>query len=107
MQVVGGRFYHMIARGKRAPCEGRATFTTVVDKQETVEVVVVGRKQEGRGRTKDVELGHFELGGIHPTEVGIPQIVVTYTLLDGMRLRVTALDKQRGHSRQMTCKQLR
>lgn len=108
VQVVGGRFYHMIARGKRPPCEGRATFTTVVDRQETVEIVVVGRKQDGRSRvTKDVELGHFELGGIHPAEVGIPQIVVTYSLLDDMRLRVTALDKQRNHSRQMTCKQLR
>ena len=108
VQVVGGRFYHMIARGKRPPCEGKATFTTVVDRQETVEIVVVGRKQDARSRvTKDIELGHFELGGIHPSEVGTPQIVVTYSLTDDMRLRVTALDKQRGASRQMTCKQLR
>ena len=56
VQVVGGRFHHLIARGKRPPCEGRATFTTVVDMQESVEIIVVGRAPN----VKSLHLGHFE-----------------------------------------------
>ena len=56
VQVVGGRFHHLIARGKRPPCEGRATFTTVVDMQESVEIVVVGRAPN----VKSLHLVHFK-----------------------------------------------
>ena len=56
VQVVDGKFHPMIAKGKRPPCEGRATFTTVVDLQESVEIVVVGRAPN----VNSVHLGHFE-----------------------------------------------
>ena len=56
VQVMGGRFHHLIARGKRPPCEGKATFTTVVDMQESVEIVVVGRAPN----VKSLHLGHFK-----------------------------------------------
>ena len=62
VQVVGGRFHHLIARGKRPPCEGRATFTTVVDMQESVEIVVVGRAPN----VKSLHLGHFKCGLLLP-----------------------------------------
>lgn len=56
VQVVGGKFHHLIARGKRPPCEGKATFTTVNDMQESVEIVVVGRAPN----VKSLHLGHFK-----------------------------------------------
>ena len=108
VQVVGGRFHQMIVRGARPPCEGKATFTTVVDRQESVEIVVVGRRQEGgRGKLESVQLGHFELSGIHPSAVGVPQVQVTLNLQEDFRLRVTALDKQRNHTRQIAIRELR
>jgi len=103
VQVVGGRFHHLIARGKRPPCEGRATFTTVVDMQESVEIVVVGRAPN----VKSLHLGHFELGGVAPNKIGIPQIIVTLQLDESFKLRVTALDKQRNHTRQMTLREIK
>jgi hypothetical protein len=56
VQVVGGNFHHLIARGKRPPCEGKATFTTVNDMQESVEIVVIGRAPN----VKSLHLGHFK-----------------------------------------------
>lgn len=103
VQVVGGKFHHLIARGKRPPCEGKATFTTVNDMQESVEIVVVGRAPN----VKSLHLGHFKLDGITPSKAGIPQVVVTLQLDEAFKLRVTALDKQRNHSRSLVCKEVK
>ena len=165
VQVVGGKFHHLIARGKRPPCEGKATFTTVNDMQESVEIVVVGRAPN----VKSLHLGHFKcellsaptpapplprpppprprspraaaclrpvhsrwprlrpltpdpltsdpspprsvrgrrLDGITPNKAGIPQVVVTLQLDEAFKLRVTALDKQRNHSRSLVCKEVK
>ena len=47
------------------------------------------------------------LGGITPNAVGMAQLIVTYKLMEDFTLRVTALDKQRNHSRQIMCRELR
>jgi len=103
VQVMGGRFHHLIARGKRPPCEGKATFTTVVDMQESVEIVVVGRAPN----VKSLHLGHFKLDGVAPNKVGIPQVVVTLQLDEAFNVRVTALDKQNNKSRTLVCKEIK
>ena len=47
------------------------------------------------------------LDGIMPNKVGIPQVVVTLQLDEAFKLRVTALDKQRNHSRSLVCKEVK
>lgn len=42
-----------------------------------------------------------------PNKVGIPQVVVTLQLDEAFKLRVTALDKQRNHSRSLVCKEVK
>ena len=47
------------------------------------------------------------LDGIAPNKTGIPQVVVTLQLDEAFKLRVTALDKQRNHSRSLVCKEVK
>ena len=47
------------------------------------------------------------LDGITPNKAGIPQVVVTLQLDEAFKLRVTALDKQRNHSRSLVCKEVK
>ena len=47
------------------------------------------------------------LDGITPSKAGIPQVVVTLQLDEAFKLRVTALDKQRNHSRSLVCKEVK
>ena len=47
------------------------------------------------------------LDGVAPNKTGIPQIIVTLQLDEAFKLRVTALDKQRNHSRSLVCKEVK
>ena len=66
LQVVGGKFYPMLARGTKPPATKRMMMTTTLDKQTSLDVVVIitSDDQGKRGR----KVGEFELDGITPSK---------------------------------------
>jgi len=92
VQVVGGEFFKMIAKGTPAPVEKKAMFTTTVSNQNEVEIVVIasGAQDPSRG----LEIGRFTLGGIAPGKAGLAMLEVTLILAADNSLRVTATDRQ-------------
>ncbi len=100
LQVVGGNFYQMMARGTVPPCAKKAMMTTVLDNQPSVDIVVVLSETEKNSRGK--VLGEFTLDGIQPTAKGVPQVEVTLNLDTNNMLRVTAHDVQGNRARALT-----
>lgn len=99
VQVAGGKFYPVIARGSQPPATKRVMMTTTRDKQTSMDIVVVITQDE-QGR-KGKKLGEFELDGIAPNRAGTAQIEVTFTLSMDNTLRVSALDKQGNRARHL------
>jgi len=100
VQVVGGKFHEMIARGTRPPVTKRVMMTTTNEKQTSMDIVIIlASDQQGR---KGRKLGEFELDGIAPARGGVPQVVVTFTLSGDHTLRVSAVDQQGQRARALT-----
>jgi len=103
VQVVGGKFHEMIPRGTRAPATKRMTMTTTVDKQMSMDIVII-LASDGQGR-KGRNLGEFELDGIAPARAGVPQVVVTFAISSDQTLRVSAVDQQGQRTRALTVRE--
>jgi len=103
LQVVGGKFYPMLARGTKPPATKRVMMTTTMEKQTSLDVVVIitSDDQGKRGR----KVGEFTLDGITPSRAGVPQVEVTFVLSNDNSLRVSALDKQGNRTRSLTVKE--
>ncbi len=75
------------------------TFTTVVDKQSSVEIhVLQGEREVAQGNRS---LGKFELVGIPPAPRGVPQIEVVFEVDANGILNVSAIDKTTSNQQQM------
>lgn len=76
------------------PCKQTQTFSTAVDNQPSVEIVIT---QGNRTRSSDNYLiGRFTLSGIAPAPRHVPQIEVTFEVDHNNILKVTAVDKGSG-----------
>ena len=102
IQVVGGNFYTMMPKRTSAPANKKVMMTTTLDRQSSIDVVVILSETEQNRRGKVI--GEFNLDGIAPAGKGVPQIEVTFNLDTGNVLRVTANDLQGGRSRALTVK---
>ncbi|HYD01873.1 MAG TPA: Hsp70 family protein, partial [Phycisphaerales bacterium] len=69
-------------------------FSTAVDSQPSVQIVVLQGEREFAKDNR--ELGKFELSGIDPAPRGVPQIEVEFALDANGILTVTAADKGTG-----------
>ena len=70
------------------PCKREQVFSTAVDNQPNVDIVVA---QGERPMTKDnKQVGMFRLDGILPARRGVPQIQVTFDIDANGILKVTA-----------------
>lgn len=100
IQVVGGRFEHVIQKGTHFPIEKTSTFSTSEDYQTTVEIKIF----EGmRPRAADnVFLGSFRLDGIESKPKGHPHIEITFMIDSNGILSVTA--KDRGSTKSQSLK---
>ena len=88
---VGGSFFPLLERNSKIPSARTRTFTTVVDNQESVRVVV--RQGHSRRASENELLGEFRLEGLRPAPRMEPKLDVTFRLdLSGM-LHVTATDR--------------
>jgi molecular chaperone DnaK len=94
LETMGGVMTKIIERNTTIPVRRSETFSTAVDNQPAVDVVVL---QGERERAADNRvLGRFQLTGIRPAPRGEPQIEVTFDIDANGILNVTARDKDTG-----------
>ena len=84
----------MIEANTTIPTKKTETFTTAVDNQPSVEIVIYQGERPMAAQNK--LLGRFHLDGIMPARRGEPQIEVTFDIDANGILNVTAKDKATG-----------
>lgn len=96
---VGGQFLEMIPAGAPPPMVVTKQLTTVIDDQRTAQIVVVAKTPAA---PEGLEMGHFQLGGIHPQRAGSQRVQVTFHLVSENKLQCTAFYKQGNRKRHLT-----
>ena len=94
VETLGGVMTKIIPRNTTIPTKKSETFSTAVDGQSNVEIVVLQGEREMA--TDNKKLGTFRLDGIPPAPRGVPQIEVTFDIDANGILAVTAKDKGTG-----------
>ena len=103
LQVVNGKFFAMMPRGTRPPKVATKTMTTTMDRQSSMDIVIV-LSSDDYGR-KGRKIGEFTLDGIAPAKAGVPQVEVTFNLSTDNSLRVSAVDNQGSRQRALVVKE--
>ena len=94
LETKGGVFTKLVERNTTIPTEKKETFTTAEDNQTAVTIKVY---QGERPMAADNRLlGEFNLEGIPPARMGVPQIEVAFNIDANGILNVTARDKGTG-----------
>ena len=97
-----GRLAKIIEGNTTIPCKKSQTFTTAVDNQDAVDIVIL---QGERTYADDCKrIGTFRLDGITPAKAGVPQIEVSFDIDANGVLNVTAKDKATGKEQSITIK---
>jgi len=100
IEVNGNMFGKLVEANTTIPCKKSQIFTTAVDNQPAVSIVVL---QGERPMSKDnKQIGVFNLDGIAPAPRGIPQIEVTFDIDANGTLTVTAVDKGTNKEQHIT-----
>jgi molecular chaperone DnaK len=100
VETMGGLMTKIIERNTTIPVRRSETFSTAVDNQPAVDIVVL---QGERERAADNRvLGRFQLTGIRPAPRGEPQIEVIFDVDANGILNVTARDKDTGAEQGIT-----
>src|ERR1700730_7745875 len=100
VETAGGVMTKIIERNTTIPARRSEVFTTAVDNQPAVDIVVL---QGEREVAKDNRvLGRFKLENIRPAPRGEPQIEVTFDIDANGILHVTARDKDTGAEQGIT-----
>jgi molecular chaperone DnaK len=94
LETKGGVMTTLVPRNTTIPTEKKEVFTTAEDNQNAVTIKVY---QGERPMAADNRfLGEFNLEGIPPARMGVPQIEVTFNIDANGILNVTAKDKGTG-----------
>ena len=100
IDTMGGIMATVVEANTTIPCSKSQIFTTAVDNQPAVTIVVA---QGNRPMTKDnKQIGLFNLEGIAPAKRGVPQIEVTFDIDANGILSVSARDKGTGKEQKIT-----
>ena len=100
IETAGGVATAMIERNTTIPAKKSQIFSTAVDQQPSVDIVVA---QGERSMVKDNKvLGTFSLSGIATAPRGVPQIEVTFDLDANGILTVSAKDQGTGKTQNIT-----
>jgi molecular chaperone DnaK len=98
--VEGDMMARLIERNSPIPIDQSQVFSTAVDNQSTVEIVVVQGERELA--TENKILGRFVLTGIDPAPSGQPLIKVTFSVTVDGTLSVSAKDQKSGATKSVT-----
>jgi molecular chaperone DnaK len=94
LETKGGVFTKLVERNTTIPTEKKETFTTAEDNQSAVTIKVY---QGERPMAADNRLlGEFNLEGIPPARMGVPQVEVSFNLDANGIVQVSAKDKGTG-----------
>ncbi|CAK0874504.1 unnamed protein product [Prorocentrum cordatum] len=100
VETLGGVATVLISRNTTIPTKKTEVFSTAVDSQPSVEIVVL---QGERQFAKDNKiLGTFRLDGVPPAPRGVPQIEVTFDIDANGILNVAAKDRGTGKEQTIT-----
>ncbi|SDG23295.1 molecular chaperone DnaK [Pseudonocardia oroxyli] len=100
VETQGGLMTTIVERNSTIPVRRSEVFSTAVDDQPAVDVVVL---QGERERAADNRvLGRFQLTGIRPAPRGEPQVEVVFDIDANGILNVTARDKDTGAEQGIT-----
>jgi len=100
IETKGGIATRMIERNTTIPTRRSETFTTAADNQPEVEIHVLQGERQMASANKS--LGKFQLTGIPPAPMGIPQIEVTFDIDANGIVHVSAKDLGTGKEQAMT-----
>lgn len=100
LETKGGVFTKLVERNTTIPTEKKETFTTAEDNQTAVTVKVYQGERPMAGDNR--LLGEFNLEGIPPARMGVPQIEVAFNIDANGILAVTARDKGTGKEQKIT-----
>jgi molecular chaperone DnaK len=94
LETKGGVMTVLVPKNTTIPTEKKETFTTADDNQTAVTIKVFQGERPMAGDNR--LLGEFNLEGIPPARMGVPQIEVSFNLDANGILNVTARDKGTG-----------
>lgn len=97
--TLGNVMTVLVPANTTIPVDKEETFSTAVDNQPSVEIVVLQGNRPMAGDNKC--LGTFYLDGIAPAPRGVPQISVKFSIDANGLLTVTAKDKATGKEQQI------
>jgi molecular chaperone DnaK len=100
LETKGGVMTVLVPRNTTIPHEKKETFTTAEDMQTAVTIKVY--QGERPMASDNRELGTFNLEGIPPARMGVPQIEVTFSIDVNGILSVSARDKGTGKEQKIT-----
>lgn len=100
VETLGGVMTKLVPRNTTIPVQKSEIFSTAMDGQTNVEIVVLQGEREMAKDNKS--LGTFRLDGIPSAPRGIPQIEVTFDIDANGMLAVSAKDKASGKQQSIT-----
>ncbi len=99
VETAGGVFTKIIDKNTTIPCKKGQVFSTAVDNQPLVSVLVLQGEREMAADNKT--LARFELVGIPPAPRGVPQIEVSFDIDANGIVHVSAKDLGTGKQQQV------
>ncbi|MDJ0570838.1 MAG: molecular chaperone DnaK [Pleurocapsa sp. MO_192.B19] len=100
VETLGGVMTKLVPRNTTIPVQKSEMFSTAMDGQTSVEILVLQGERELAKDNKS--LGTFRLDGIPAAPRGIPQIEVTFDIDANGILAVSAKDKASGKQQSIT-----
>jgi molecular chaperone DnaK len=102
IETMGGVMAKIIQKNTTIPTKGQQTFSTAEDNQPAVTIKVFQGERELVQYNK--LLGEFNLEGIMPAPLGMPQIEVTFDIDANGIMNISAKDKSTGKENKITIK---
>jgi molecular chaperone DnaK len=100
IEVNGNQMHRLIEANTTIPTQKKEVFTTAVDNQPAVSIVVLQGERPMSADNKHI--GTFNLDGILPARRGVPQIEVTFDIDANGILSVSAKDLGTGKEQHIT-----